>query len=263
MMIKLDKKFQPGLYILFACFILVFLNSCGGGKPLKQVEVFDPEKYLSKADNLINDKEFEEARKILTEVKNRDNTRKYAPLAQLKIAESYIKEGDPDIGIEEYRKFIALYPENQYASYAQYQIAMAYFSQIEAPDRGTGAAKNALKEFLLLKELYPRNPFKDVVDLRIEKCRNIIADGEFMVGEFYFKKESYNAAIKRFEGLLKQFPDYKRQDEVLLYLGKAYKALKLYDEAKTTFKKLIEKFPSSKFAVDAEKDLKSIKGSQI
>jgi outer membrane protein assembly factor BamD len=250
-------KYVISLLSLF----FVFLNSCSGNKIIKQADSFDPGKWMSKADSLIEDKEFEEARKILIEVKNRDTTGKFAHLAQLKIAESYIKEGDIDIGIEEYRKFLSYYPENQYASFAQYQIAMAYFSQIEAPDRGTGAAKNALQEFIKLKQMYPRNPFRDVVDLRIEKCKNILADGEFMVGEFYFKKESYNAAIKRFEGLLTQYPDYKRKDEVLLYLGKAYNYLKNFDKAKEIFELLIERFPSSKSAIDAQKHLKSLKGS--
>lgn len=244
------------------CSFLIFLNSCSGNKITKQSESFDAEKWISKSDNLIEDKEFEEARKILIEVKNRDTTGKFAPLAQLKIAESYIKEGDIDIGIEEYRKFLIYYPENQYASFAQYQIAMAYFSQIEAPDRGTGAAKKALEEFIRLKQMYPRNPFRDIVDLRIEKCRNIIADGEFMIGEFYFKKASYNAAIKRFEGLLTSFPEYKRQDEVLLYLGMAYNSLKKFDKAKEIFEILIEKFPSSKSSIDAQKYLKTLKDSR-
>lgn len=244
------------------CLFFIFLGSCSGNKITKQVEGFDLEKWLSKADKLIEDKEYEEARKMLTEVKNRDITGKFAPLAQLKIAESYIKEGEIDIGIEEYRKFLTYYPENQYASFAQYQIAMAYFSQIEAPDRGTGAAKSALEEFIRLKQLYPRNPFRDVVDLRIEKCKNIIADGEFMIGEFYFKKESYNAAIKRFEDLLAQYPEYKRQDEVLLYLGRSYNSLKKFDKAKEMFELLIERFPSSKSALDAQKYLKILKDSK-
>jgi outer membrane protein assembly factor BamD len=241
------------LCALFSVFLL--LTSCGGKKSVVKEEAFDPEKYLSRADKLISDKEYEEARNILLEVKNRDTTKKYAPFAQLKIADAYIKEGEHDIGIEEYRRFLDLYPHNQYASYAQYQIAMAHFSQIESPDRGSGAAQKALQEFMRLKELYPRNPYREAVELRIEKCRNVIADSEFIVGEFYFKKGSYNAAINRFEGLLKQFPDYKGTDKTLLLLGKSYKKLKMKDKAEETFRRLIEKYPASKIASEAKKEL--------
>lgn len=250
-----------GTFLFFAlCSLLFVLSSCGGGKELKKSDVFDPEKYLSRADMLINDKEYEEARKLLLEVKNRDNTKKYAPQSQLKIAESYIRDGDIDIGVEEYRRFLELYPDNQYASYAQYQIGMAYFSQIESSDRGSGAAQKALQEFIRLKELYPRNPYREALELRIDKCRNIIADSEFIVSEFYYEKESYNAAVNRLEALLKQFPDYKRGDEALLLLARAYKAAKMDEKAKEAFNKLIEKYPSSKSASEAKKEVEKFKG---
>jgi outer membrane protein assembly factor BamD len=241
------------LFSIF-CILSIFLllTACGSKKDLVRDE-FDPEISMRLADNLIDRREYENARSLLLEVKNRDATRKYAPLAQFKIADSYIKEGYPDAGIEEYRRFLALYPHHQYASHAQYQIAMAYFNQIVSPDRGAGIARKALEEFIRLKELYPRNPFREVVELRIEKCRNIIADGEFMVGQFYYKKGSYNAAINRFEGLLLNYPDYLRADETLLLLGRSYKALNMEDKARNTFQKLIEKYPSSRFVPEAEK----------
>lgn len=229
--------------------------SCGSKATTKKEDIFDPEKYLLRADKLINDKDYEEARRILNEVKNRDVTKNFSPLAHLKIADSYIKEGEIDTGIEEYRRFIELYPDNRNAAYAQYQIAMAYFGQIESPDRGSGAAENALREFLKLKQLYPRNPYREVVELRIEKCRNVIADGEFLVAEFYFKKGSYNAAVNRLQGLIKQYPDYKRMDEALLLLGKSYKNLNIPDKAKEAFSKLIERYPSSRFVSEAKKQL--------
>jgi outer membrane protein assembly factor BamD len=231
---------------------LMVLAGCSK-KAVKPEEAYDAEKFLTNADNLVSKKEYEEARKILLEVKNRDSQKKYAAIAQLKIADSYIKEGEPDLAIVEYRKFIEFYPDNQYASYAQYQIAMAYFSQIESPDRGSGAARDALAEFSRLKQMYPRNPYKDVVELRIEKARNIIADGDFMIGEFYFKKESYKAAIDRLEGLLKKYPDYKREDNALLILGKSYKSIKMNEKANEFFNQLIEKYPTSGAAKEAIK----------
>lgn len=235
--------------VMFAFLMLVGCSK----KAVKPEEAYDPEKYFATADKMVGDKDYEEARKIYLEVKNRESQRKYGALAQLKIADSYIKEGETELAIAEYRKFIELYPDNQFASYAQYQIAMAYYSQIESPDRGTGAARNALVEFNRLKQLYPRNPYRDVVELRIEKARNIIADGDYMIGEFYFNKESYQAAIDRLEGLLRKYPDYKREEETLLLIGKSYKALKKNDKAKEIFNKLIEKYPSGKAAKEAKK----------
>ena len=116
-----------------AFFILIIVLTAAvsgcGGKQVTKDEDFNSEKFLAKANTLIDKGEYDEARKLLLEVKNRDITKQYAPLAQLRIADSYIRDSDPDHGIEEYRKFLDLYPDNQRASFAQYQIAMAYFSQ--------------------------------------------------------------------------------------------------------------------------------------
>ncbi|MBF0505349.1 MAG: outer membrane protein assembly factor BamD [Nitrospirae bacterium] len=238
-------------FVLLAVFFAV-LGGCGG-KQVKKDEDFDAEKFLAKAGNLVDERNYDDARKVLLEVKNRDTTKKYAPIAQLRIADSYIKDGDFEHGIEEYKKFLELYPDNPKASYVQYQIAMAYFQQIEGVDRGLGAARSALKELDRLKELYPRNPYREIITLRAEKCRDIIAEGEFYVGEFYYKKESYQAAIVRLEALLKQFPDYKGNDRTLLLLGKSYKALKMTDKAREFFQTLIDQYPSSQFVKEAKK----------
>lgn len=240
-------------YLFFILLVLLFVFSCS--KVVKQEIPYNPESYITRADKLISDKDYEEARKLLFEVKNRDQSRKYAPIAQLKIADSYIRDGDYDAGIEEYRKFIEHYPDSQYAVDAQYQIAMAYFNQIEAPDRGAGVAQKALKEFQRLKEQYPRNPYREVVDIRIEKSINVIADYEFIVGHFYFKKESYKAALGRFENLLKRFPDYKKADETLYYIGLSYKGLKDSEKAKAVFRELIDRYPKSPLSEKAKKEI--------
>jgi outer membrane protein assembly factor BamD len=237
---------------------LILIISCSGKSTIKPEEGFNAERNFTKANQLISDKNYTEARALLLEIKNRDLSKKYAPLAELRIADSYIKEGDPDLAVAEYKKFLEMYPDNGYASYAQYQIAMVYFSQIESPERGYGGAAKALEEFEKLKTDFPRNPYREVVDLRIEKCRNTIADYEYLVGEFYMKKGSYAAAVGRFEGLLDKFPNYKKKEYVLLRLGTACRKLGDREKAEEYLRRLIEKFPTSPLCRDARKELASL-----
>jgi len=218
-------------------------------------EEFNPVTYLQKADELINKKEYEEARKLLLEIKNRESAKEYAPLAQLKIADSYLKENEPQLAIVEYRKFIEIYPESTYAPYAQYSIAMAYFRQIDGAERGAGTAQKALEEFLKLEKMYPRHPYKEILPLRIQKCRNIIAEGELIIGKFYYKKGSYKAAVDRFEGIVKNYPDFKDLDETLYLLADSYKNLNMIDMTKQYVNLLKQKFPDSQFTKKAERIL--------
>jgi outer membrane protein assembly factor BamD len=245
--------------LLSFVFILAIFTACTGKSSVQQagVEEFSAESSFEKANKLIESKDYDEGRALLLEIKNRDLTKKYAPLAQLRIADAYVKEGEPELAVAEYRRFLEIYPDHQHASYAQYQIAMVYFGQIESPERGYGGAARALEEFEKLKKDFPRNPYKELVDIRIEKCRTVIADYEYLVGEFYMKKGSYTAAIERFEGLLKQFPDYKKEDKVLLSLGISYKKVGQREKAEALLNKLLEKYPSSPLTNEAKKELAS------
>lgn len=248
------------LRIFFIIPALLFVFACSGKAPVKaNVEVFNAENSFEKANKLIDNKSYEEARVLLLEIKNRDLTKKYAPLAQLRIADSYIKEEETELAVAEFKKFLEIYPDHRYASYAQYQIAMVYFKQIESSERGYGGAARALAEFEKLKRDFPRNPYKDLIELRIEKCRNTIADYELMVGEFYMKNGSYNAAISRFEKLLQRFPDYKKEEGVLLDLGISCRKSGDPQKAESYLNRLIEKYPNSRLAADAKKELSALK----
>ena len=238
---------------------LLFLFSCSGKSAVRPPKAFNAEKTFLTANTLLENKDYEAARAAFLEVKNRDFSKKYAPLAQLKIADSYVKEDEPELAIAEYRRFLDAYPDNQYASYAQYQIAMVYFKQIEGPERGYSGAAKALEEFQKLKKMYPRNPYREEVDLKIQKCRNVIAEYEYLVGRFYYKKDSFKAAIGRFEGLLKNYPDYNKKADVLFYTGLSYRKLNQKDKALEYLTRLVEKYPHNKLAENAKKEIASLK----
>jgi outer membrane protein assembly factor BamD len=253
----------PQRPVKLLCFSVLFIllsltASCSSKKEVRPEGEFNAEKSFAMANDLIEKKEYDNARKLLVEVKNRDLTKTYAPLAQLKIADSYAKEEETDLAVEEYRRFLEIYPDHRNASYAQYQIAMIYFSQIESAERGYGAAAKALEEFEKLKRLFPRNPYKDIVEMRIEKCRNTIADYEFLVGEFYFKKGAYNAALNRFKGLLSKYPDYKKEAVVLYHLALCFKNIGEKDKALEYLNMLVGKYPNDPLVKNATKEIASL-----
>ncbi len=249
--------------ILLILPLVVFAGAgCSGKAVVKQPEEFNPEISFDRANKLIEKKEYEDARKLLFEIKNRDLTKKFGPLAQLRIADSYVKEDEPEMAVAEYRRFLEMYPDHQHAPYAQYQVAMVYFNQIEGPERGYGGAEKALAEFEKLKRDYPRNPYKEVIDVRIQRCRNVMAEYEFLVGEYYLKKEAFDAAITRFEGVLMKFPDFDKTDKVLLAVGSAYRKKGEFDKAESYLQSLLEHFPNSALGKDAQKELAALKKQQ-
>jgi len=171
---------------------VLFILGCAGKKNIREGK-FDPKVWLSKADALLKDEEFDEARRLLFEVKNRDLTKKYAPIAQLKLGESYEAEEKPDEAINEYRRFKRLYPDHPQASYAQYKIAMVYFKQIDSPKKGAGGGEEGPPGVSETSQGLPTQPIQrggETPDKKVQEpyrrvrdaCREILLQEGFLQG---------------------------------------------------------------------------------
>lgn len=232
--------------------MLLVISSCGKKAEVKLTSDADFENAFSKANKFINGQQYEEARNLLDKIKASDTTDKYGPVAQLRLGDSYIKEEEPELAIEEYRRFLDFYPGHKYAPYAQYQIAMVFFNETGDSERGYASAREALKEFEALERIYPRNPYKDDVNARIQRCREVLADHEFMVGVFYYKKKAYSGALLRLLGLLETFPDYAKEADVFYHIAMVYKGLGDNKKASEYFKLILTKYPEGKIAKKAK-----------
>ncbi len=238
---------------IFISFIaLLFVFACSSDKAVKKTPPFEAETVFKEADEKIKKGLYEEARSALETIKTQDASGKYAPLTQIRIGDTYFEEGSYEESAVEYEQFLNIHPHHKYAPYAQYQLAMSFFKKIKTIDVSYSPAQRALQEFEKLLVTYPRNPYVDVVESRIQMCKKILAEYELYVGKFYFKKGSYSAAALRFNRILQNYPDSKEVPEALYYLGLSYNNTAERDKALTAFKTLIEKYPATKLSKEAQ-----------
>lgn len=257
-MLSINKRYFI-TFLNIACFIVVMLFlSCSTDKSaMKDDAPFAAEESLQKANELIQDGYYEDARELLETIKAKDATRKYALLAMLRIADSYFDDGSYEEAVVEYESFLDSHPYHKYSPYAQYKLALCYYSRIQSVDISYSWARKALSEFEKLQKRYPRNPYMAIIDSRIQSCRSMLAEYEFYVGNFYFKKDSYNAAIIRFKGLIEDYPGSSPESDALYYLGVSYEKLGQRDQAVNTLTALIEKFPTIEMSTKARKLMRS------
>ncbi len=243
-------------------FFLVLIIMVSGCSSADIKGAFEPEVLFSKANDMIGEGDYAGAREVLEDIRARDATRKYATLATVRIADTYYEDKEYEEAAAEYESFLSVHPYHKYSSYAQYKLAMSYFSRIKTVDVSYSWAKKALDEFEKLRRNYPRNPYMDITENRIMSCRKVLAEYELYVGKFYLKKGSYDSAALRFDGLIHDYPDSGREPDALFYLARAYEGAGEKEKAVKVLNHLIEKFPNMEISVEARELAASMNGQK-
>jgi outer membrane protein assembly factor BamD len=173
----------------------------------------------------------------------------YAPSARLALGDTYIEESGTSndiLAIGAYREFLTLYPSHPKSDYAQFQVAESYFRQKSGPDRDQTQTLHALEEYERLLDLYAESPYVEKARDRIKESRQNLARAEYMAGYFYQKTRQYcRAAVARYEGILKDYPDFNELDLVLLHMAECLRAQGRTAEALPHLGRLLEDFPDS------------------
>jgi outer membrane protein assembly factor BamD len=133
--------------------------------------------------------------------------------AEMGIADSYFS-GKQYLEAElVYNEFLNLHPTNENLPYVMYQIGMCHFNEISSIDRDQSETFKALKEFGRLMARFPESKFSFMAEKIVRECRKTLGEQEFYVGEFYFNIQEYPSALRRFEKIVREYPnvglDYK------------------------------------------------------
>lgn len=228
--------------------ILASVLGCTGTKVRKEKPA---DLLYNEAAALFERKNYEDAIAGFQELTAKYPLSKYTVQAKLKIADSYFMDENYPEAISTYRDFEKLHPTNESVPYAIYQTGMSYFNQILTIDRDQTAAMNAATEFSRLISRFPDNQYAEPARKNLTVCRSNLAENEFYIGNFYFKKGKYKASIERFNSVMERYPDFAGMDKVLFHAGTAYIKVNEDDKGKALLNRLLERYPDSKFAKDA------------
>jgi outer membrane protein assembly factor BamD len=97
---------------------------------------------------------------------------------------------------------------------------------------------------------------------KIRFCQEQLAEREFYVGHIYYKKSAYPAAITRFEGVVRDYPETQVAEKAMYYLALSYQGLGESDKATQGFKELLEKYPDSRYRQEIQRLLSGPQGHE-
>jgi outer membrane protein assembly factor BamD len=202
-------------------------------------------------------KQWDNARQHFRRILDGFPNSQFGPQARLGMADSYFNEGGTAnyvLAAGSYREFLTFYPSHPRSDYAQYQVGESFYKQRNGPDRDQTATLQALDEYQKVLQYYPSSPLAEQARARVNELRQNLARAEFLAGFFYQRtREAPRAAITRYEGILRDYPDYKQLDEVLFRLAQALTLSGRNGEALPHLDRLLKEYPGSPFAEEARK----------
>jgi len=182
----------------------------------------------------------------------------YLAKAKLSIADSYYKEGGTSNmaqAISGYKDFIVFFPFLPEAVTAQMQVAMAHYNQMEKPDRDRTQARDAEEEFQIFLQKYPTDPQAPKAEQRLREVQEVLAEGDYRVGYYYYVKGDKRAAAARLLSVTKRYPLYSRSDNALWMLGNIFESSERKDIAALYYGQIVRNYPKSGLAANAKSKL--------
>jgi len=250
--------------------------------PIANVDSKQPDKVLfDRAMDAMKHNKYDVARLSLQTLINTYPDSEYVARAKLAIGDSWYQEGGTAAMAQaesEYKDFITFFPNMPEASEAQLKIANIHYKEMEKADRDPTHAKRAEEEYRQLIMQFPDSPLVPQAKVRLLEVQEVLAQREYMIGHFYYLRESYPAAIARLKSVADTYPLYSGADQVLFELGGAYEKsvdfvrrarlpetakgalIKQYtDGAVAAYDRILTRYPLEERAGDARKRLEALK----
>lgn len=203
-----------------------------------------PEAQYAEGERLEKKDRYMEAVERFRILKSRYPYSKYAALATLKIGDVHYKDEAYLEAAAAYKIFRELYPKHEMAPYALYRIGESFYMQMPSTtDRDLDPAQSAIDAYTKLILEYPNSGQKAEAEKRIHELRGKLAEKESYVGDFYFKRELYQAAAGRYAFLLEQYPDFTYNEKALYRLAYSFERMGEYAKAEQSLDRLEREFP--------------------
>ncbi|MDR1050458.1 MAG: outer membrane protein assembly factor BamD [Deltaproteobacteria bacterium] len=185
-----------------------YVKSMFGYGPDPTVGLGDESGSLAtKAQERMDASDYAEAAQLYQQLRDQYPYSRLAILADLRLGDAYYLDAKYIEAYSAYKTFEERHPASDAIPYALYQEGMCHFMQMKGVDRDQTPSVIAIRTLANLVETYPDSKYSAMAKARIAEAQNNLAGHEFYIGEFYFNRKDYSAAMNRFMGIIALYPD--------------------------------------------------------
>ena len=174
--------------------------------------------------------------------------------AQLELSYCYYRTEDPGSAIATIDRFIKLYPSHPHMAYAYYLRGLVQFGRGQGlterylpkdpSQRDPGAALASFRDFGEVIKRFPDSIYVTDSQLRMKYLRNILAQHEVNVANFYMRRGAFVAAANRARYVVENYQQTPAMPEALVLMAKSYKVLELEDLSADALRVLELNYPN-------------------
>lgn len=206
---------------------------------------------------------YEVARISLQTLMNTYESSEYMAKAKLAIADSWYREAGSNGMAQaeaEYKDFELFYPQMEESAEAQNRICEIHYRQMDKSDRDWTQTLRAETECRDLLQKYPNSKFVPSATQKLLHIQESLAEHEFVVGDFYWRRQMNPAAANRLTAVVDQYPLYSKAGESLYEAGDSYSKMgpRFRKQAGEEFTKVVRDYPMSTRLDDAKRRLEEM-----
>ena len=255
------RLFAVSSLLVFA----VTAGACSSNPPVTAGPGDADQILLDRGNAALKDESWTRARTYFSELLENYPQSALRAEAKLGVGDSYLGENNSASYVyaqNEYREFLAFYPTNSRADYAQMQLGMVHYNQMLNPQRDQSATREAVKEFQVFLERYPRSPLINQVRQRLREAKDRLSDADLQVGNTYQRIRLFSAAEERYRYVLKNDPEYTRKDELYFRLAETLEKSGIPEkkrEALPLYERLLNEYEQSEHLEEARRRVDRLK----
>ena len=244
------------LGILGIFMLLLIVSSCSSNEEMPDERLVEKELY-DQAQTRLKNGSFSTAILSLEALESRFPFGRYAEQAQAELIYAYYMNSQFEASQSAAERFINLHPRHSHTGYAFYMKGLAAFTddsglfsryfQSDLAKREVVMAQTSFGELSEFISRYPESKYVPHAKQRMIYLRNLLAEYEIYVADFYMKRGAYLAAIGRAKYVIENLPNTPQTPFALSILVEAYEILEYEELRKTSLEILNANYPNFDF----------------
>ena len=242
--------------ILGIFMLLLLVSSCSSNEEMPDERLVEKELY-DQAQTRLKNGSFSTAILSLEALESRFPFGRYAEQAQAELIYAYYMNSQFEASQSAAERFINLHPRHSHTGYAFYMKGLAAFTddsglfsryfQSDLAKREVVMAQTSFGELSEFISRYPESKYVPHAKQRMIYLRNLLAEHEIYVADFYMKRGAYLAAIGRAKYVIENLPNTPQTPFALSILIEAYEILEYEELRKTSLEVLNANYPNFDF----------------